>query len=131
MDTRSLVISVIIAVLGSGGLATIITAWASKRKNKAEATATNVKSILEIDARLNDRISRLEERVAALEKENLELKAKELQLKHDNDVYLEEINDLKEENEFLKEENSQLKSTNMSLLERLKYIGSDNDENLY
>ena len=119
MDTRSLVVSVIVAVLGSGGLATVITAWASKRKNKAEATATNVKSILEIDARLNDRISRLEERVAALEKENLELKAKELQLKHDNDVYLEEVAELKEENEFLKEENAKLKSTNKSLLGRL------------
>ena len=52
------------SVLGAGGISALITALVSRRKNNADATAVNVHSILEIDARLNERLVKLEERVA-------------------------------------------------------------------
>lgn len=96
------IISILVAIIGSGGVATIITALASRRKNNATADATNVKSILEIDARLNERITRLEERVTALEQENLLLKQNEIKLVHENEVLREENSELKVENNKLR-----------------------------
>lgn len=114
METNN-IIALIIAIFGSGGIATLVTAWAAKKKNQAEAGATNVKSILEIDSRLNERITRLEERVGILEKENFELKQKELQLKHENQKYIEENDELKKENEELRTKNKLLNEENIKL----------------
>lgn len=113
------VISIVIAIVGSGGVATIVTAWASRRKNKADASATNIKSILEIDERLTARINKLEIRVATLENENLELKQKEIELNHRNLLYKEEINELKNENELLRKENQNLKEQNKLLKQQI------------
>ena len=112
--TPAEIITVILAALGSGGIATLITAWASRKKTNAEAGATNIKSILEIDARLNERISKLEERVGKLEEENLQLRQNELLLRHENEMYKEENEELKREqlraeNARLVEENDQLR----------------------
>lgn len=113
------VISIVIAIVGSGGVATIVTAWASRRKNKADASATNIKSILEIDERLTARINKLEIRVATLENENLELKQKEIELNHRNLLYKEEINELKNENELLRKENQNLREQNKLLKQQI------------
>lgn len=103
------IIAIIGALIGSGGIAAIITAWATKKKNKADAEATNIKSILEIDARLNERISSLEEKVAFLEKENFELKQKELRLNYENKKYKEKLEELRLENQELNKEIIKLK----------------------
>ena len=77
-----LVLAIVAAFGGGAGIAGIITAILSKKKTDAEAENTNIKSILEIDARLNERMSKLEERVARLEEENLKLKEENLKLRH-------------------------------------------------
>ena len=113
--TPAEIITVILAALGSGGIATLVTAWASRKKTNAEAGATNIKSILEIDARLNERISKLEERVGKLEEENLQLRQNELQLRHENEMYKEENEELKREIEQLRAENARLVEENDQL----------------
>ena len=95
------IIAIIGTLMGSGGIAAIVTAWATKKKNKADAEATNIKSILEIDARLNERISNLEEKVALLETENFELKQ--------NKKYKEKLEELRLENQELSKEIIKLK----------------------
>ena len=76
------VLAIIGAFGGGAGIAGIITAILSKKKTDAEAENTNIKSILEIDGRLNERMAKLEERVAKLEEENLKLRAENLKLRH-------------------------------------------------
>lgn len=75
-------ISSLFTVIGSGAIGAIITAIATKRKSDAEAQHTNVQSLLDVDTRLNERISKLEERVAILEAENIKLKEENIVLKH-------------------------------------------------
>jgi len=81
-------------VIGSGAIGAIITAIATKRKSDAEAQHTNVQALLEVDARLNERISKLEERVAALEAENIQLKEENIKLK----VELEQLSEAEKAN---------------------------------
>ena len=76
------ILAIVGAFGGGAGIAGIITAILSKKKTDAEAQNTNIKSILEIDGRLNDRMAKLEERVAKLEEENLKLKMENLKLRH-------------------------------------------------
>ena len=113
-------IAIVSCIFGAGGIASVVTALVSRKKNNAEAEATHIRSILEIDERIYDRLTKLEERVATLERENFELKQRELQLTHENATYLEKIKDLKEENASLHEENEILKEANYELLERLE-----------
>lgn len=110
------------SVLGAGGISAFITALVSRRKSNAEAAATNIRSILEVDARLNERLAKIEERVAALERENFELKQIKLTLTYENEKCLEEIEGLKEENASLIEENEMLKERNYELEEELEYL---------
>jgi hypothetical protein len=44
------------AVLGTGGISTLITVLISRKKSNADAEAIQIRSILEIDARLNERL---------------------------------------------------------------------------
>ena len=74
--------SVIVSLIGGAGIGGIITAIAGKRKADAEATHTNVQALLDVDERLNARISKLEERVAILEAENIKLKEENITLRH-------------------------------------------------
>lgn len=50
-------------------------------ERKINAEANNIKSLLEIDQRMNERMAKLEERVANLEQENYKLKSDKLTLK--------------------------------------------------
>ena len=75
-------VSSLFTIIGSGAIGAIISAIATKRKSDAEARHTNVQALLEVDERLNERISKLEERVAALEAENIQLKEENIMLKH-------------------------------------------------
>ena len=63
-------ITVIVALFGGGVVGVVIKALTEKRKINAEANNTNIKSLLEIDQRMNERMAKLEERVANLEQEN-------------------------------------------------------------
>ena len=109
------IISIILAIIGSGGIATLVTAIAARKKTTAEAGATNVKSILEIDARMNERISKLEQRVSKLEEENLQLRKNEILIKHENETY-------REENESLKRQIAELIAENARSLEENNHL---------
>ena len=73
-------ITVIVALFGGGVVGVVIKAFTEKKKLNAEANNTNIKSLLEIDQRMNERMAKLEERVANLEQENYKLKSDKLAL---------------------------------------------------
>ena len=73
-------VTIIVSLLGGGVIGVIVKALTEKGKIKAEATNTNIKSLLEIDQRMNERMAKLEERVANLEQENYKLKSDKLSL---------------------------------------------------
>lgn len=97
-----MIVTIICSLLGGGVLGVIIKALTEKKKLNAEATNTNIKSLLEIDQRMNERMAKLEERVANLEQENYKLKSEKLTLE-------KETHKLEEENKKLKIENKKLK----------------------
>lgn len=108
IDMQSL-ITVIISLFGGGVVGVAIKAFAEKKKVNAEATNTNIKSLLEIDHRMNERMAKLEERVANLEQENYKLKSEKLQLERKNHSLEITIEKLESENEELKKENCTLR----------------------
>ena len=104
------VITVIVALFGGGVVGVVIKALTEKRKINAEATNTNIKSLLEIDQRMNERMAKLEERVANLEQENYKLKSEKLGLEKETHKLKLKIIELEEENKTLHEENLALKA---------------------
>lgn len=110
---------ILTAVLGSGVITALITAVTMRKKNNADADATNVKSILDVDTRLAERLASLENRIAQLESENFELKTRLLSLNHENDKIVEENKELRKENEALRQENEVLQDTNFELMKKL------------
>lgn len=108
LDINSL-ITVIISLFGGGVVGIAIKAFAEKKKVNAEATNTNIKSLLEIDHRMSERMAKLEERVANLEQENYKLKSEKLALEKENNRLEHLVEKLQEENEELKEENCLLR----------------------
>ena len=112
----------ILAIVGSGSTTALITAFAARRKNAAEANATNVTSILEVDERLAKRLADMEERIAVLERENFQLRNEVLSLTYENKTVLQENRRLREENIALKEENELLREANFELMEQLENI---------
>lgn len=104
------VVTVIAALFGGGVVGVVIKALTEKRKINAEANNTNIKSILEIDQRMNERMAKLEARVANLEQENYKLKSEKLELEKETHRLENVISRLEEENKELHEENKQLKS---------------------
>ena len=108
VDITSLV-TVIVSLFGGGVVGIAIKALAEKKKVNAEATNTNIKSLLEIDQRMNERMAKLEERVANLEQENYKLKSEKLKLEKENHRLETMIEKLEAENEELREENCLLK----------------------
>lgn len=108
VDLQSLV-TVIISLFGGGVVGIAIKAFSEKKKVNAEATNTNIKSLLEIDQRMNERMAKLEERVANLEQENYKLKSEKLKLEKENHRLETVIERLEAENEELKEENCLLR----------------------
>ena len=103
-------ITVIIALFGGGVVGVVIKALTEKRKINAEANNTNIKSLLEIDQRMNERMAKLEERVANLEQENYKLKSDKLMLEKETHRLENLVTELARENEELKEENEKLRS---------------------
>lgn len=104
------IVTIIVALFGGGVVGVVIKALIEKRKINAEANNTNIKSLLEIDQRMNERMAKLEERVANLEQENYKLKSEKLELeKHVHKLEAEVIK-LKEEKQELSEENKALKA---------------------
>ena len=102
-------ITVIVALFGGGVVGVVIKALTEKRKINAEANNTNIKSLLEIDQRMNERIAKLEERVANLEQANYKLKSDKLMLEKETHRLAALVTDLEKENKELHEENDALK----------------------
>ena len=102
-------ITVIVALFGGGVVGVVIKALTEKRKINAEANNTNIKSLLEIDQRMNERMAKLEERVAHLEQENYKLKSDKLTLEKETHRLSALVVDLEKENKELHEENDKLK----------------------
>ena len=114
MNIESL-ITVIVSLFGGGVVGIAIKAFTEKKKVNAEATNTNIKSLLEIDQRMNERMAKLEERVANLEQENYKLKSDKLSLE-------KEAHRLQVINTKLEEENNELRKINSSLKEELEAL---------
>lgn len=113
------IITVIVALFGGGVVGVVIKALTEKRKINAEANNTNIKSILEIDQRMNERMAKLEARVANLEQENYKLKSEKLELEKETHRLEAVIFHLEEENKELHEENDKLKLELETLKETL------------
>lgn len=103
------IITIIVALFGGGVVGVVIKALTEKRKINAEANNTNIKSLLEIDQRMNERMAKLEERVANLEQENYKLKSDKLTLEKETHRLASLVADLEKENKALHEENDALK----------------------
>ena len=114
MNIESL-ITVIVSLFGGGVVGIAIKAFTEKKKVNAEATNTNIKSLLEIDQRMNERMAKLEERVANLEQENYKLKSDKLSLE-------KEAHRLQVINTKLEEENNESRAINSSLKEELEAL---------
>ena len=104
------IITIIASLFGGGVMGIIIKALTEKRKINAEANNTNIKSLLEIDQRMNERMAKLEERVANLEQENYKLKSDKLVLEKERHRLENLVTELTRENKELKEEIEKLKS---------------------
>lgn len=98
------VVSIIVTLFGGGVIGVVIKSFTEKKKINAEATNTNIKSLLEIDQRMNERMAKLEERVANLEQENYKLKSDKLNLEKETHKLKARITELEEENSRLKSE---------------------------
>lgn len=96
------VLAMVATLFGGGVIGAIVKSLTEKRKVNAEATNTNIKSLLEIDQRMNERMAKLEERVANLEQENYKLKSDKLGLEKETLKLKTRIKELEEENRALK-----------------------------
>lgn len=109
------IVTVMVALFGGGVVGVIIKALTEKRKLNAEANNTNIKSLLEIDQRMNERMAKLEERVANLEQENYKLKSDKLMLEKETHRLDSLVKQLETENKELQKENNLLKTKLESL----------------
>ena len=104
------IVTIMVALFGGGVIGVVVKAFTEKRKINAEATNTNIKSLLEIDQRMNERMAKLEERVANLEQEDYKLKSEKLLLEKETYKLKTKIQELEEENKLLHKENQALKN---------------------
>lgn len=111
------IIAVIVALFGGGVVGVVIKALTEKKKLNAEANNTNIKSLLEIDQRMNERMAKLEERVANLEQENYKLKSDKLTLEKETHRLQALVTELEEDKKELYKENCELKQE-LELLKR-------------
>lgn len=102
-------ITVIVALFGGGVVGVVIKAFTEKKKLNAEANNTNIKSLLEIDQRMNERMAKLEERVANLEQENYKLKSDKLALEKETHRLEALVTELEADKKELYNENCLLK----------------------
>lgn len=111
-------ITVMVALFGGGVVGVIIKAFTEKKKLNAEANNTNIKSLLEIDQRMNERMAKLEERVANLEQENYKLKSDKLILEKETHRLETLVAQLEEDKKELYNENCALKQELEDLKEK-------------
>ena len=111
------VITVVVALFGGGVVGVVIKAFTEKKKLNAEANNTNIKSLLEIDQRMNERMAKLEERVANLEQENYKLKSDKLSLEKEAHRLETLVSELQADKKELYEENCALKKELQALKE--------------
>lgn len=116
------IVAIIVALFGGGVIGVVVKALIEKRKINAEATNTNIKSLLEIDQRMNERMAKLEERVANLEQENYKLKSEKLVLEKETYKLKTRIAELEAENKELHEENSALKAELEAFINKEKEV---------
>ena len=116
------VVTIIVALFGGGVVGVVIKALTEKKKINAEATNTNIKSLLEIDQRMNERMAKLEERVANLEQENYKLKSEKLSLEKETHKLKTAVQALETENKILREENVTLKAELDKLEQNIKEV---------
>lgn len=109
------IVTVVVALFGGGVVGVVIKAFTEKTKLNAEANNTNIKSLLEIDQRMNERMAKLEERVANLEQENYKLKSDKLALEKETHRLEALVSQLELDKKELYEENCALKSEINSL----------------
>ncbi len=103
------IITVVVALFGGGVVGVVIKAFTEKKKLNAEANNTNIKSLLEIDQRMNERMAKLEERVANLEQENYKLKSDKLVLEKEAHRLETLVAELEADKKELYDENCALK----------------------
>lgn len=111
------IITVVVALFGGGVVGVVIKALTEKKKLNAEANNTNIKSLLEIDQRMNERMAKLEERVANLEQENYKLKSEKLLLEKETHRLETLVSELQADKKELYEENCALKKELQALKE--------------
>lgn len=119
IDTMTLV-TILGSLFGGGVIGVIIKAFMERKKVNAEATNTNIKSLLEIDQRMNERMAKLEERVANLEQENYKLKSDKLVLEKETQRLKTLLTELEAEKKELYNENCSLKLEIEVLKENIK-----------
>lgn len=119
IDTMTLV-TILGSLFGGGVIGVIIKAFMERKKVNAEATNTNIKSLLEIDQRMNERMTKLEERVANLEQENYKLKSDKLVLEKETQRLKTLLTELEAEKKELYNENCSLKLEIEVLKENIK-----------
>ena len=119
IDTTNL-ITVIVALFGGGVVGVVIKAFTEKKKLNAEANNTNIKSLLEIDQRMNERMAKLEARVANLEQENYKLKSDKLVLEKETHRLEALVTELEADKKELYTENCLLK-------QKLKVLKGDTE----
>lgn len=103
------IITVIVSLFGGGVVGIVIKALTEKKKLNAEANNTNIKSLLEIDQRMNERMAKLEARVANLEQENYKLKSDKLKLEKETHKLQTLVSELEKDKQELYDENCKLK----------------------
>lgn len=116
------IITVVVALFGGGVVGIVIKALTEKKKLNAEANNTNIKSLLEIDQRMNERMAKLEERVANLEQENYKLKSDKLVLEKETHRLETLVSELEADKQELYNENCALKK-------ELQVLKGKNNEN--
>jgi len=72
-----------VSLLAGGGAVAAINAIATRGKTKAEAENTSIRSLLEVDERMNLRMTGLETRLAGYEEKIAELRSEILELEAD------------------------------------------------
>ncbi|MCL2631526.1 MAG: hypothetical protein FWD45_00300 [Coriobacteriia bacterium] len=74
----------LVSLLAGGGFVAVVNALANRSKTRAETENMSIKSLLEVDERMSNRMTSLETRLAAYEEKNAELRGEILELKAEN-----------------------------------------------
>lgn len=102
MELGGVITTIVTSILGGGVIGVVVTALVNKKKVNADAESVGIKSMLDINAAINDRLMHVEGRVANLEKENFTVKEENLLLRSENAAMKKEIDGIKRENVKLK-----------------------------